>query len=119
MVLLVWEELTVSVIDQIFMVGGQLLALAFVVLSVWKGSFRRFAYLNVYIAAIFSSDLIRPSVLHAYGIKSTQYFLTYYISDFLIVNLKYLAILSVLDIILRHSTFRQQARMAFIFFFAL
>ena len=108
-----------STVDLVLFVAVEALALTFIALSISKRSFRRYLYLNVYTAAMVGCDVGRTLSLRAFGLKSIEYFLAYYLTDFLLVVLLYMAILSVFDIVLQDSPFRAQARLAFIFFFAI
>src|SRR5258708_5831260 len=103
-----------STIDLVNVVVCDLLALTFLVLSLWKGLARRYLYLNLYSATILISSTIRQVVLHSYGIRSTKYFFTYYVSDLILTVLLYMVILSVFELVLRDSAFRKQARVAFL-----
>jgi hypothetical protein len=108
-----------SVTDWLFLFGVESLAIGFIALSVIKGSFRRHLFLNLYTLGILAGDAVREVVFRIYGLRSLEYFFAYFGSDFCIVVLKYIAILSVFEILLRESPLRTQARLAFLFFFGL
>src|SRR5258708_28635580 len=108
-----------SVIDILNVVVCDGLALTFLVLSAWKGSTRRYLYLNLYSASMLASSAVRQVVLHSYGFRSKKYFYTYYVSDLILTILLYMVILSVFEIILRDSALRRRARMAFLSCFAI
>src|SRR5580658_6482641 len=105
--------------DLVFLIGVETLALGFVVLGVLRGTFRRYLYLYLYTAGILSCDAVRAIALRSYGFRSNEYFFAYFGSDFLIVVLKYIAIISIFEIILHESPLRTQARLAFLFLFGL
>jgi sorbitol-specific phosphotransferase system component IIC len=95
------------------------LALAFLALGVWKGLTRRYLYLNLYCVSLLACSAARQVVLHSYGLRSTKYFYTYFQSDLVLAVVRYLAILSVFEIILRDSALRDRARRAFLACFAI
>ncbi len=105
--------------DQIVLSAVELLALAFVAIGVAKGSFRRHVYLQFFVACMVVGDLVKLLCMRTYGVRSKQYFLTYYVADYLVVVLKYLAILSIFEIILEGSPLREIARRAFLLLFAI
>jgi hypothetical protein len=105
--------------DLVFLIGVETLALGFVVLGVLRGTFRRYLYLYLYTAGILACDAVRALALRNYGFGSNEYFFAYFGSDFCLVVLKYLAIISIFEIILRESPLRTQARLAFLFLFGL
>jgi len=109
----------VSVIDRILFIGCDALVVAFVALSVYKGRFRRYLWLGLYTCAILAGNEVRRFFLAEYGVKSSKYFYAYYGSDFFIVVLKCVAVISVFEIILTDSPFRTVARSAFLIFFGL
>ena len=105
--------------DLAFLFGVETLALGFVVLGVLRGTFRRYLYLYLYTAGLLACDAIRAVALRGYGLRSNEYFFAYFGSDFCLVVLKYLAIISIFEVILRESPLRTQARLAFLFLFGL
>jgi hypothetical protein len=104
--------------DLVFVIVGEVLALTFLGLSVWKRGFSRFPYLTLYAFSLLACDALRFGFLNLYGMRSKQYFYAFYYSDFWLVMLRYVVILSVFDLILRDSPFRLVARRAFFAFFA-
>lgn len=108
-----------SFLDRAFFIGCDALVVAFIGLSLYKGTFRRYLWLGLYASGILAGDQVRRFFLNGFGPRSTQYFYAYYGSDFVIVVLKYVAIISVFEIILRDSPFRKVARSAFLIFFGL
>jgi hypothetical protein len=108
----------VSAIDLAFLVLGSCLALSFIAISVFKGVVGRHLTLNLYAAGLLLCDGGRVIILKHYGLSSKAYFYTYYSSDFCLVVLRYLVILSVFDLILRNSPLRIPARRGFLGFFA-
>jgi hypothetical protein len=105
--------------DLAFLIVVETLALGFVVLGVLRGTFRRYLYLYLYTAGILACDAVRALALRSYGLRSNEYFFAYFGSDFCLVVLKYLAIISIFEIILRESPLRTQARLAFLVLFGL
>ena len=71
-----------------------LLEAAVVVCAIWKGSFRRYVALNVYMLASFLVSLIRFKILFTYGWASAQYGFFYYYSDLLLTIGLYCALMS-------------------------
>jgi len=108
-----------NLVDLAILFAADGLALAFVVICVWKSAFRRYLYLNLYSVSILACSAVRQVVLHAYGRLSTQYFFAYFLSDLLLAVALYMAILSVFDIILRESPLRNRAKAAFVSCFAI
>jgi len=109
----------VNAYDQIVLSAVEMLALAFIVIGVVKGSFRRHVYLQLYIACMVLGDLVKLVCMRTYGLRSNQYFLTYYLADYLVVALKYLAILSIFELVLENSPVREIARRSFLLLFAI
>jgi len=107
----------VNAYDQIVLFAVELLALAFVAIGVAKGCFRRHVYLQLYIACMVLGDVVRFFCLRAYGLRSNQYYLTYFLADYFVIVLKYLAVLSIFEIILEGSPLREIARRAFLLLF--
>lgn len=108
-----------NVVDLVLLFAVEALALGFVVLGVLKGTFRRYRYLCVYTGSIVACDAVRQICLRTYGWHSQEYLFSYFGSDAVLVILKYLAIISVFEIILSESPFRTQARSAFLGLFGL
>jgi hypothetical protein len=109
----------VNAYDQIVLSAVELLALAFIAIGVAKGSFRRHVYLQLYIACLVLGDLVKILCMRTYGLTSNQYFLSYYLADYLVVVLKYLAILSIFELVLENSPLREIARRSFLLLFAI
>jgi hypothetical protein len=109
----------VNAYDQTVLSAVELLALACIAVGVAKGSFRRHVYLQLYIACMVLGDLVKLLCMRTYGVHSTEYFLTYYLADYLVVALKYLAILSIFDLVLEDSPLRNIARRAFLLLFVI
>jgi len=108
-----------NVIDLLFVVPGQVLALGVIALCIWKGAFRRYIYLSVYSGSMVVCDIARQVVLHTYGLRSTEYFLAYFGLDACLVLLKCLVVFSFIQLILQDSSLQKQARIAFLCFGAL
>jgi len=108
----------VNAYDQIVFAAVELLALAFLAIGVAKGSFRRLVYLRVYIACIVLSDVVRLLCMRAYGYLSTEFYVTYFVADYFVIVLKYLAVMSLFDLVLEASPLRDIARRAFFLLFA-
>ena len=100
-------------------IGGHLLALGVVGVSLHRHSFRRYSYLNLYAIALLVVDLQRYAVLYAYGFNSKQYFWAFYLSDALLNVLLYLLILSFFDVVFRESPLRATVRLSLLGAFAL
>ncbi len=113
------RETTVNAVDKVLLYAVETLALGFVALSLYKGVFRRYLYLNLFTICMVAADLARTLALRSYSIKSTEYFFIYYGTDFCLVMLRYTVIISFFETILRDSPLRTQARMAFLFFFGI
>src|ERR1022692_1998797 len=111
--------MAVNALDIGFLVTGQLLAVGFLLASIYRGVFRRYLFLNLYVASMVAADGARQVFLHFYGVRSDEYFYAYFGSDFCIVVLKYVAIISIFEVILQESPLRAQARAAFLVFFGL
>lgn len=109
----------VSVLDVVLAISGHLLALGVVGVSLYRQSFRRYSYLNLYAIALLVVDLMRYVVLNAYGFKSMQYFWAFYLSDALLSVLLYLLILSFFDVVFRESSLRETVRISLLGAFAL
>jgi hypothetical protein len=105
--------------DQIIWIAADVLALAFLATSVAKGSFLRLAYLRVYIGCMVLADLVRFLCMRAYGFRSTEYYVTYFVADYFVVVFKYLAVMSLFEIVLEDSPLRDIARRGFFLLFAL
>src|SRR5437773_7873762 len=105
--------------DLVVLLLGNALALAFLCLGVWKRCARRYLYLSLYVGSIIISGLVRDVFLWVYGLRSKQYFYAYFISDLCLVILLYVAILSILELILQDSPLRNQVRLASGIFFLL
>jgi sorbitol-specific phosphotransferase system component IIC len=106
-------------VDWANLFAADALAFAFVALNVWKCTFRRYLYLNLYATSMLLCSAVRQIILHAYGLRSPAYFFAYFLSDLLLTVALYLATLSVFDIILRGSPARNKARVAFVSCFAI
>lgn len=109
----------VSVLDVVLAIGGHLLALGVVGVSLYRHSFRRYLYLNLYAIALLVVDLLRYVVLNAYGFKSMYYFWAFYLSDALLSVLLYLLILSFFDVVFSESSLRETVRISLLGAFAL
>jgi len=108
----------VNAYDQIVFFAVELLALAFLAIGVAKVSFRRLVYLLVYVGAMVLADVVRNVCLRTYGLRSTEYYLTYFVADYFVIVLKYLAVISIFEIVLEDSPLRDIARRAFFLLFA-
>lgn len=103
--------------DQIVFAAVELLAIVFLAIGVAKGSLRRLVYLQVYIGCIVLSDVVRMLCMRAYGYWSTQFYVTYFVAEYFVIVLKYLAVMSLFDLVLEDSPLRDIARRAFVLLF--
>jgi hypothetical protein len=109
----------VNAYDQAVFAAVECLALAFIAIGVFRRLFSKYVYVQLYVSGLLMGDVARFLVMRAYGVRSSQYFVAYYLCDYVVVVLKYLAILSFFEIILEGSPFREIARRAFLGLFAL
>jgi hypothetical protein len=66
---------------------------AFVVcLFVFRGLFRKFIFLNMWLLLLFTAIIVRYAVLFDFGISSQEYFYTYFYTDALITAFLFLSI---------------------------
>jgi len=73
---------------------GILLEAAFVVCSLWRRSFFRYFFLNLYFLATLASGVVRHAVLSQFGQGSDQYRFTYFYTDVLLTLALYVALIS-------------------------
>jgi hypothetical protein len=66
--------------------AGYALELGLLLVLLWRGYTRRFTALVVFVAIYFGVDaLVRPWMLHHYGERSQQYFVSYWFTELLLV----------------------------------
>jgi len=73
---------------------GIVLEVAFVVCSVWRKSFFRYFFLNLYFLATLASGVVRYAVLSEFGQHSDQYRFAYFYTDVLLTLALYIALIS-------------------------
>lgn len=71
-----------------------LLEAAVVVCAIKRGAFRKYIFLNVYMAASVLVSVVRFDILHQYGLTSPQYVYFYYYTDALLTIFLYFALAS-------------------------
>lgn len=73
---------------------GTALELLFVVCSIYRKSFTRYLYLNLYFLLTVASSVFRHSVLVRSGVSSDEYRYAYFYSDALLMLVLYVALIS-------------------------
>lgn len=71
-----------------------LLEAAVVVCAIKRGAFRKYVFLNVYMATSVLVSLVRFDILQHYGLRSSQYIYFYYYTDALLTIFLYFALAS-------------------------
>jgi len=71
-----------------------LLEAAVVVCAIRRGAFRKYAFLNIYMATSVLVSLVRFNILEHYGLRSSQYVYFYYYTDALLTIFLYFALAS-------------------------
>lgn len=95
------------------------LAVAVVAASLFRGLFRKYFNLNLYVMTLCAVDALRWVILHSYGLKSTEYFFAFFLGDALLAITAYLMILGFFDTLFRDTSLRPQIRLALFVFFLL
>jgi hypothetical protein len=90
---------------------GIALELAFVVCSLVKKSFVRYAFLNLYFLMEVSSEVVRYFALERFGISSDQYRFAYFYTDVLLTLALYLALISLYTRIFGELEFGKYVRL--------
>ncbi|HUL33978.1 MAG TPA: hypothetical protein VL128_08850 [Candidatus Eisenbacteria bacterium] len=67
---------------------------SFVVVSLVRGSFLKYFFLNLYVIFSMTADLLRQYVLRSFGLDSTQYHYVYYYTDCLLTIALFVAVIS-------------------------
>lgn len=101
-----------DILDFVLAMIVNLLAVGVVAVSLYRGVFKRYSYVNLYVAALLVFDLARYVFLQRYGFQSKQYFYAFYGTDAVLAVLLYLLILSVFDIVFRDSSLRGPVRVS-------
>jgi hypothetical protein len=74
---------------------GYFLEVALFVFLFWRGQWTRLVSVFLYVAALFGIDgLMRPLVLHRYGLESREYIYAFYLSDFFLALAAFLLVCS-------------------------
>lgn len=81
--------------------AGALLEAAVVVCAIQRGAFRRYIFLNLYMAAAVLASAIRYEILQHYGFYSANYAYFYYYSDALLTILLFFALASLYSEVFR------------------
>lgn len=81
-------------LDYAVWIAGAVAEVAVLVCSVRRGVFRKYLFLNLYMAASMLFSIARFRVLQEYGFSSLQYFYFYYYSDAIQTVLLYFALTS-------------------------
>jgi len=81
-------------VDSIIWFLGIALSLVVVVCSLWRKTFRRYFFLNLYMLLSVLVSLVRLRIFAHYGQSSTQYWYFYFYSDALMTIAQYFALIS-------------------------
>jgi hypothetical protein len=73
---------------------GMCAGVCFVSLSILRGSFLRYFFLNLYVILSLFADLVRQYVLHFYGLFSIEYHYAYFYTDCLLTIALFVAVIS-------------------------
>jgi hypothetical protein len=66
----------------------------FVVISLFRGSFLKYFFLNLYVMLSMSADLLRQYVLRNWGFDSKEYYYVFYYTDCLLTIALFVAVIS-------------------------
>jgi len=89
---------------------GIALEVCFLAVSVYRGAFLRYFFLNLYVILTLFADLIRQYVFHYYGFSSPEYRYVYYYSDLLLTLSLFVAIISLASRIFAELQFARYVR---------
>jgi hypothetical protein len=90
---------------------GVLLEVAFVVCSIWRGSFFRYFLLNLYFLFALGSGLVRYFFLAKFGVSSGEYYFAYFYTDVLLTLALYVALTSLYARIFAELQFGKYVRL--------
>jgi hypothetical protein len=90
---------------------GVLLEVAFVVCSIWRGSFFRYFFLNLYFLFALGSGVVRYFFLTKFGVSSGEYYFAYFYTDVLLTLALYLALTSLYTRIFSELQFGKYVRL--------
>ncbi len=95
-----------TTIDGATVVVVSLLNATFICLVLRRHVLDRYFWLIVYTGAALAADGVRMLTIYLWGFPSREYFIMYYLSDFSLIALSYIVILSLLDLVLKGSPTR-------------
>lgn len=81
--------------SHIYWISGTLLEIGVLVLSVWRGIFRRLPLFGTYLALVVANELIASAFLSFFGLTSTAYFYFYWLAQALLITARGLAVYDV------------------------
>ena len=84
----------------------------FVAVSVMRGWFLKYFFLNLYVILSMSADLLRLYVLKYWGLESPQYEYTYYYTDCLLTVALFVAVISLASRVFAELHFTRYVRFA-------
>jgi hypothetical protein len=90
---------------------GVLLEVAFVVCSIWRGSFFRYFFLNLYFLFALGSGVVRYFFLTKFGVSSGEYYFAYFYTDVLLTLALYVALTSLYTRIFSELQFGKYVRL--------
>ena len=90
---------------------GVLLEVAFVVCSIWRGSFFRYFLLNLYFLFALGSGVVRYFFLTKFGVSSGEYYFAYFYTDVLLTLALYVALTSLYTRIFGELQFGKYVRL--------
>src|SRR5215510_14764132 len=97
---------------------GALLEAAVVVCAIKRNAFRRYIFLNVYMASEVIASAIRFEILQHYGFTSLTYAYFYYYSDALLTILLFLVLSSLFSEVFRELNAERYVQMGSVVLFA-
>lgn len=97
---------------------GALLEAGVVVCAIKRGAFRRYFFLNLYMASEVVASAIRFEILHHYGFTSLTYAYFYYYSDALLTILLFLVLSSLFSEVFRELNAERYVQMGSVVLFA-
>jgi hypothetical protein len=89
---------------------GMSAGVCFVAVSVMRGWFLKYFFLNLYVILSMSADLLRLYVLKYYGLESPQYEYTYYYTDCLLTVALFVAVISLASRVFAELHFTRYVR---------
>jgi hypothetical protein len=90
---------------------GVLLEVAFVLCSIWRGSFFRYFFLNLYFLFALGSGVVRYLFLTKFGVSSGEYYFAYFYTDVLLTLALYVALTSLYTRIFSELQFGKYVRL--------